>query len=159
PKKEGEPERRGIALRVRGTALVANKTDAMDCVLRGGGSAGAWEARTSVQVGTYDQRTELIFPFRGHGVITQGGVHNAGHSSGSGQFAVDAIGLTPMYAPQSSDEDKNEAAVGWGREIIAPAPGVVAVVRSDRPDQPVTGTTDPAFLLFPGDPGNHVVID
>ncbi len=158
-KAGGEGDLTALLLRVRGSAHVTLKADSMECLLRGAGSPGAWRASTVVKPQTYEQRTKLVFPFRGHGVVTQGGVHNGGHSNRSGQFAVDAIGLTTMYSPQVSDDDTNEAAVGWGREIIAPAPGIVGIVRDDRPDQPVIGAVDPKFLLMPGDPGNHVVID
>lgn len=111
----------------------------------------------------YAQRTALIFPFRGHGMITQGGAWNDGHRNRSGMFAIDAIGLTPLYAMMIGEGDAPEAVAGWGRIVIAPAAGEVVIARGDRPDQPVTGLSDPKFFVpeFPqgGDPGNHVVID
>jgi murein DD-endopeptidase MepM/ murein hydrolase activator NlpD len=53
--------------------------------------------------------------------------------------------------------------VGWGREILSPADGIVVHSRSDRPDQPVAGVSDPKYYAPEyadgGDVGNHVVID
>lgn len=111
----------------------------------------------------FRQATALVFPFRGHGIITQGGALNDGHRNRSGQFAVDAMALTDRYAVMARDGDASEAAAGWGRPILAPAGGVVASARSDRPDQPEIGRADARYFAagFPdgGDPGNHVVID
>ncbi|MBF6024566.1 M23 family metallopeptidase [Lysobacter niastensis] len=112
---------------------------------------------------TYRQRTELIFPFVGRGLITQGGAWNDGHRNRSGAFAIDAIGLGDVYAMMVADGDAPAATAGWGRAIIAPAAGTVVVARGDRPDQPVVGVSDPKYFApeFPqgGDPGNHCVID
>ena len=111
----------------------------------------------------FAQRTQLIFPFVGHGLITQAGVLESGHRNRSGLFAIDVLGLTPTYAPVLDDGESPKSYAGWGREIIAPAAGVVVGVRNDRPDQPVTGLSDPKFFApeYPngGDPGNHIVID
>jgi len=151
-------------LRIRGSAPRAAEVDAIVCAVRVRGPEGAVErVEIEIPLGSYEARTALLFPFRGRGLVTQGGAADGGHANRSGQFAVDAIGLSRTYAPQTSDEEKNEAACGWGREILAPAAGVVVRVRNDRPDQPVPGTTNPEFLLPEfrggGDPGNHVVID
>jgi len=151
-------------LRIRGSAPRAAKIDSMACSVLVRGPKGS-EERPSIEIalGGYEAKTALLFPFRGRGLVTQGGAADGGHANRSGQFAVDAIGLSETYAPQKNDDEKNEAACGWGREIIAPAAGVVVRLRKDRPDQPVPGTTNPEFLLPEfkggGDPGNHVVID
>ena len=46
---------------------------------------------------------------------------------------------------------------------MAPAAGTLVRARSDRPDQPDPGKSDPKYFApeYPdgGDPGNHVVID
>lgn len=120
---------------------------------------------TVLPVRTYEQKTSLIFPFRGEGIISQGGALSSGHRNRSGLYAIDALGLNPTYGPmrvaERDDDPKNYA--GWGREIVAPAAGKVVVARTDRPDQPVAGNSDPAYFLPEfsdgGDPGNHVVID
>jgi hypothetical protein len=153
-----------FTLRIRESAPASAKIDSMSCALRVQGPSGAAQTvRAEIPLGGYPQKTTLLFPFRGHGLITQGGAADGGHQNRSGQFAVDAIGLTSMYAPQIGTREVNEDASGWGREILAPAAGVVVKARSDRPDQPVPGKTDPEFLLPEfrggGDPGNHVVID
>jgi hypothetical protein len=112
---------------------------------------------------TYQQKASLIFPFRGPGIITQGGALNDGHRNRSGQFAVDAMALSKLYAVMGRDGDSSDSVFGWGQPILAPAAGEVVVARSDRPDQPVLGNSDPKYFFeeFPdgGDPGNHVVID
>lgn len=119
------------------------------------------ERRIALEV--YAQRTALVFPFVGQGMITQGGAWNDGHRNRSGMFAIDAIGLTDAYAAMVGEGDAPAAVAGWGRPVIAPAAGTVVVVRSDRPDQPVSGVSDPKYFVpeFPqgGDPGNHVVLD
>jgi murein DD-endopeptidase MepM/ murein hydrolase activator NlpD len=52
----------------------------------------------------------------------------------------------------------------WGREVIAPADGVVVYARNDVPDQPRPGTVDTSIqehLPDPGytGPGNHVLLN
>jgi hypothetical protein len=116
-----------------------------------------------IPLATYEQKTKLIFPFRGPGIIMQGGVINEGHRNRSGQFAIDALGLTETYAPLLKDSTEPESYAGWGLPILAPAAGIIVFARRDRPDQPVVDQSDPAFYApeYPngGDPGNYVVID
>ena len=117
-----------------------------------------------IALGHYVQRTELVFPFRGPGLVTQGGAANGGHRNRSGQFAIDAMGLGPDYAVQTGTEFAvNTDLSGFGRELIAPAGGLIVHARSDRPDQPVPGENNPDYhapeLRNQGDPGNHVIID
>lgn len=120
--------------------------------------------QADIAINTYTQATNLIFPFRGNGIITQAGAATGGHRNGSGQFAVDAMGLSENYAVQRSTAFAvNTDLFGFGREIVAPGAGVVVIARGDRPDQPVPGESN-ADLHVPefrgaGDPGNHVVID
>jgi hypothetical protein len=124
---------------------------------------GAKPLVRDVPIDVYVQKTSLIFPFEGHGMITQGGAWNDGHRNRSGMFAIDAIGLTALDAAMVGEGDANEAVAGWGRPILAPAAGKIVIARNDRPDQPVAGVSDPKYYVaeFPqgGDPGNHVVID
>lgn len=115
-------------------------------------------------VGIYTQRTDLIFPFRGRGIVTQAGAVTGGHRNGSGQFAIDAMGLSENYAVQTGAAFAvNTDLSGFGRELVAPGAGVVVIARGDRPDQPVPGESNEDFHLpefrGAGDPGNHVVID
>lgn len=117
-----------------------------------------------LRIETYSQRTELTFPFRGKGIILQGGAANGGHRNRSGQFAFDALGLDEAWsiiAP--GDGKKNEDYRGWGRELLAPADGLVVRSRGDRPEQPVADVSDPKYYApqYPagGDPGNHLIID
>lgn len=127
-------------------------------------SGGLAPVEAEIPVGVYTQRTDLIFPFRGHGLVTQSGAANGGHRNGSGQFATDAMALSENYAPQNTSAFAvNTDIVGFGRELIAPGVGVVVVARGDRPDQPVPGESNEDFHVpefrGSGDPGNHVVID
>lgn len=117
-----------------------------------------------IPIGTYEQRTDLIFPFRGNGIVTQAGAANGGHRNMSGQFAIDAMGLSESYAVQTSAAfARNTDLAGFGRELIAPGAGVIVATRGDRPDQPVPGESNEEYHVpehrGAGDPGNHVVID
>ena len=119
---------------------------------------------SDIAIGVYTQQTDLIFPFRGNGIVTQAGAGNGGHRNGSGQFAVDAMGLSESYAVQRSAAFAvNTDLPGFGRELIAPGAGNVVRALGDRPDQPVPGESNEEFHLpefrGSGDPGNHVVID
>jgi hypothetical protein len=150
--------------RVRASRPVAAAIDEAHVQLRlRDARANVVRAETRVAIGTYIARTSLVFPFRGRGYVAQGPANDGGHANRSGQFAVDALGVDERYAPVTSGEDVNDAYVGWGREIVAPAAGTVVVARGDRPDQPVPDRSDPAFYApeYPngGDVGNHVVID
>jgi hypothetical protein len=120
---------------------------------------------TTMPVRAYEQKTSLIFPFRGPGLVSQGGALASGHRNRSGLYALDALGLSATYGPMRVAQPDTDPAsyAGWGREIVAPAAGEVVMARNDRPDQPVAGKSDPTYFLpaYPdgGDPGNHVVLD
>ena len=113
----------------------------------------------------YQQKTSLIFPFRGRGVVGQDWITNGGHGGGIGtDFAIDVRGLDQNYAEQKNDADENSSASGWGREILAPSAGIVTYARNDVPNNPRQG--DPGTNWFAGlhDPvlafmGNCVIID
>jgi len=118
----------------------------------------------------YQQKTSLIVPFRGKGVVGQDWLTNGGHGAFHGgengtEFGVDLRGLDDNYAEQKNDTDENASAAGWGREILAPAAGIVTYARNDIPDNPQPGKVHDAkwFATFP-DPitandGNCVIID
>jgi hypothetical protein len=130
-------------------------------------SVGGRKLRASATIpvsAAYEQKTRLVYPFRGKGIILQGGVNNGWHRNRSGQFAIDGFGLDNNYAMMlHAEESVNANYVGWGRELIAPADGIVARSRSDRPDQPVARVSDRRYYAPEyadgGDVGNHVVID
>lgn len=116
-----------------------------------------------VPVTRYRPKTKLIFPFRGRGLVSAGGVNDGGHRNSSGQFAIDVLALTDDYAPMICSDDRNECSAGFGRrEIIAPADGLVAQVWSDIPDNPSWDNADPKLFTKDGtvvDTGNSVVLD
>jgi hypothetical protein len=67
----------------------------------------------------YLQKTSLIVPFRGKGVVGQDRITNGGHGGGHGgvygsDFAIDLRGLDENYAEQKDDADENSSAAGWG---------------------------------------------
>ena len=139
--------------------------DAIDAQLTFDSGSRRRLTSVAIPIARYVQRTSLIFPFKGKGIISAGGALAGGHRNRSGLHAIDALGLSPTYGPMrvtGRDEDPANYA-GWGREIVAPAAGTVVVARNDRPDQPVADKSDPAFYApeYPdgGDPGNLVVID
>jgi len=117
-----------------------------------------------IPVQYYQQKTSLIVPFRGKGVVGQDWTTNGGHGSGYGtDFATDLIGLDENWAEQKNDADDNASAVGWGREILAPAAGTVVYARNDIPNNPHPGK-DPELYGALHDPimarsGNCVIID
>lgn len=153
----------GVRLLCRERAAL--KIDQVRLVIRLSDEAGRpLEVAGDVAVGTYTQKTSLIFPFKGAGIVTQGGTANGGHRNRSGQFAIDAMGLSPSYAVQTSEAFAvNTDLIGFGRQLVAPAGGVVVVARGDRPDQPVPGESNEDFHTpeqrGSGDPGNHAIID
>lgn len=154
-----------LALRIASRERAALGIDRMRVVLRVRDEVhGDLELVSDIAVGVYVQHTDLIFPFRGAGIVTQAGAANGGHRNRSGQFAIDAMGMSPNYAVQVSDRfEQNTDLAGFGRDLIAPAAGRVVSARGDRPDQPVPGESNPDYHVpefrGAGDPGNHVIID
>ena len=142
---------------------LALAVDGVHYALEFDGARGRRRLEGTIRLESYVQKTSLVFPFTGNGMITQGGAWNDGHRNRSGMFAIDAIGLDDLYAAMAAPGDASQSAAGWERTILAPAAGTVVVARGDRPDQPLLGLSDPAYFVaeFPagGDPGNHVVID
>ncbi len=139
--------------------------DALHLELSATGAGGrAQRIDAEIPIVDFQQRTALIFPFRGPGIISQAGVLGGGHRNRSGGFAIDALGLDPNYAPMlRPGSDRPQDYAGWGRPIIAPAAGIIVEARNDRPDQPKDGESNPVYYApeYPngGDTGNHVVID
>ena len=123
------------------------------------------EQKLKIPIQYYQQKTSLIFPFRGHGIVGQDWATNGGHGSGYGtDFAIDVYGLDENDGTQKSDADENAAAAGWGREILAPAGGTVLYARNDVPDNPRPGPPDITQYAALHDPamasyGNCVIID
>src|SRR5262249_35641976 len=123
------------------------------------------EQMLKIPIQYYQQKTSLILPFRGKGVVGQDWGTNGGHG-GSGisgnHFAVDLRGLDENWAEQKNDAGENASAAGWGRELLAPAAGTVAYARNDVPSNPRPGSLlDIAPLHDPimAYSGNCVMID
>lgn len=153
-------------LRIRCTEAAAAKIDGVRVELMLAEGDKQVFAEGVFPVETYEQKTALIYPFKGPGLITNAGVTNGGHINRSGQFALDGVGLNASYGVMNIPDGgkKSEDYADWGRPIIAPAAGVIVHVRSDRPDQPDPQNSDPKYFAPEesprgGDPGNHVVID
>ena len=112
----------------------------------------------------YQQKTALIFPFRGPALVVQGWANDGGHAGHANQFAIDVLGLDPNYAPQVNDKDENTSYAGWDREIIAPADGTVVYARNDVPNNSAASGPDQRTLDSQHDPvlavaGNCVIIN
>lgn len=156
-----------FVVRLRQTVPIGMGVDAMTVRVTARDAGGAASSATlDVPVETYVQKTPLIFPFHGKGIVLQAGATNGGHRNRSGMFAIDAMGLDNAWSVQSdSDGTKPTDYPGFGRPLIAPAAGTVVRARSDRPDQPVGNESNPEFFAPEyraaggGDPGNHLVID
>jgi hypothetical protein len=130
------------------------------------GTSDGKKRRKSIEIPirTYVQKAKLIFPLRGNFVITNGNVVEGGHHEWSQHFAYDIIGLGPHFELIVGEGAKNEEFVGWGREVLAPAGGVVTYSRNDVPDNAAPGMTNMEILQgLPDQPwpmaGNIVVIN
>jgi hypothetical protein len=122
------------------------------------------EQMLSIPIRYYQQKTSLTFPFRGHGVIGQDYITNGGHRDFWNAFAIDIDGLDQNDG-ELNDANENAADAGWGREILAPAAGIVVYARNDVPTNPHPGAEPDDNWYAPlRDPvmafaGNCVVID
>lgn len=125
------------------------------------------EQMLGIPIQYYQQKTALIVPFRGHGIVGQDWVTSGGHGGHgefSNEFGVDLDGLDQNDG-EISDANENAADAGWGREILAPAAGTVVYARNDVPTNPHPGEEpdDNWYRPLP-DPvmaqaGNCVIID
>jgi Peptidase family M23 len=127
-------------------------------------SSGREESVADVPIFVYQQKTALIFPFRGPALVMQGWVNDGGHAGYANQFAIDVLGLDPNYAPELNDKDENASYAGWDREIIAPADGTVVYVRNDVPNNISSSGPDQKMIDSQHDPvfavaGNCVILD
>ena len=145
--------------------------ESADVRVRVADGKGRWaEQMLRIPIQYYQQKTSLIVPFRGNGIVGQDWVTNGGHGGGHGgvygsDFAIDVRGLDENYAEQKNGGDENASAAGWGREILAPAAGTVTYARNDVPDNPhpgngpdinwYTALHDPVMAYY----GNCVIID
>jgi hypothetical protein len=124
------------------------------------------EQTLNIPIQYYQQKTALIVPFRGHGIIGQDWITSGGHNDFSTAFAIDLDGLDQKDG-ELSEADENAADAGYGREIIAPAAGTVVYARNDVPDNTPPGKEpdhDGTYYRALHDPvmalaGNCVVID
>ena len=154
-----------LVVRLRSIEPATLAVDAMRITVKTKDEHGrVMTASRVVPIESYAQKTHLLFPFRGKGIILQAGAMNGGHRNRSGEYALDATGLDDAWSPtKPGDGKKNSDYPGFGRDIIAPADGVVVHARNDRPDQPVGDESNPEFYAAEykrgGDPGNFVVID
>lgn len=115
-----------------------------------------------VPVVAYQQKTKLIFPIKGPGIVTQGMWNNGGHSGYGNQFALDVTGLTANYAAMLKDSEDLNAYATWGREVIVPADGQVVYARNDVPDNAPGADPESVFSKLPepmlAGAGNAIVI-
>jgi hypothetical protein len=118
------------------------------------------EQMLAIPIRYYQQKTALIFPFRGRGIVGQDWITNGGHGGYWNAFAIDLDGLDQNYG-ERNDANQNSSDAGWGREILAPAAGTVTYARNDVPDNPRPDTItymaqhDPIMAFL----GNCVIID
>ena len=98
------------------------------------------EQMLRIPIRYYQQKTALIVPFRGHGIVGQDWITTGGHHQFSNAFAIDLDGLDAKDG-ELSDANENAADAGWGREILAPAGGTVVYARNDVPENPHPGNS------------------
>jgi hypothetical protein len=100
--------------------------------------------------------TELSLPFKGKWIVFWGGDTkklNHHHDVPAQQFAFDILGVDEKGETHRGDGTKNEDYACWGREILAPADGVVVeAIDGVRDNTP--GSMNPYCLV-----GNCVVIE
>lgn len=130
----------------------------------GGSNLHKTRASIEIPVRRYFQKTKLVFPIKGNFIVVNGSVTEGGHHERSQLFAYDIVPLGPHLDMITGQGTNNEEFVGWGREVIAPAAGLVTYSRNDVPDNPKPGTIDLNVLRnLPDQPwplaGNVVVID
>jgi hypothetical protein len=122
------------------------------------------EQMLRIPIRYYQQKTLLIAPFRGHGIIGQDWITSGGHGGTWNAFAADLDGLDQNDG-ELNDANENASDAGWGREILAPAAGTVVYARNDVPTNPHPGEKpddnwyrplhDPVMAFA----GNCVIID
>jgi Peptidase family M23 len=118
------------------------------------------EQMLRIPIQYYQQKTSLILPFRGRGILGQDWITNGGHGGYWNAFAIDLDGLDQNYG-ETNDANENASDAGWGRAILAPAAGTVTYARNDVPDNPRPRTItymsqhDPIMAFL----GNCVIID
>jgi len=122
------------------------------------------EQMLRIPIRYYEQKTALIVPFRGHGIVGQDWITSGGHGGFANAFAVDLDGLDQNDG-EISDANENAADAGYGREILAPASGTVVYARNNVPTNPHPGEEpgdnwyralhDPVMAYA----GNCVIID
>lgn len=96
------------------------------------------EQMLRIPIQYYQQKTALIVPFRGHGIVGQDWITSGGHGGSWNAFAIDLDGLDQNDG-EISDANENAADAGYGREIFAPAAGTVVYARNDVPTNPHPG--------------------
>ncbi len=122
------------------------------------------EQMLRIPIRYYQQKTTLIVPFRGHGIVGQDWITSGGHGGYSNAFAVDLDGLDQKDG-ELSEANENAADAGYGREILAPAAGTVVYARNDVPENVHPGEEpDDNYYRTLHDPvmayaGNCVIID
>ncbi|MDT4955595.1 MAG: hypothetical protein QOJ02_3733 [Acidobacteriota bacterium] len=118
-----------------------------------------------IPITAYQQKTKLIFPLKGAFVVAGGHDFNEEHKGEwSQQYAYDILALGPRYEIVKTNGETNEDFFAWGREIIAPADGMVVYARNDVQDNPHPGVILINVFVKLKEPmwavaGNVVVID
>jgi murein DD-endopeptidase MepM/ murein hydrolase activator NlpD len=104
------------------------------------GARGAHSWAATIEVSDYVQRVSLIFPVKGNFAIVFGHASEGDHMERSQAFGYDIAPLGRRYELlRTGDGTRNEHFAGWGREIRAPAAGVVVRMQADVPDNPTPG--------------------
>lgn len=123
------------------------------------------QATIDIPVTHYEQKTNMILPIKDKFVIGDGHDFNEPHKrEWSQHYALDIIGLGHNYEFVKNDGKRNEDYFTWGREVIAPAYGIVVVARNDVPDNSRPGVVErEVFLKLPNPlnafTGNNIIID
>ena len=112
----------------------------------------------------YAQKNRYIFPVKGKILVSNTFLTKGGHPEWSQAYAYDITGMGENYNLLKDTLYKNASFEGWGREIVAPADGIVKYSRDDIPDNPFPDAISLKELFSYPDStyavaGNCVVID
>jgi len=118
-------------------------------------------ATLDIPLERYQPKTKLIFPIKGNFIVMIGHeFYELSHKyEWSQHFAYDIVGLGPTLDLARNQARRIDDWATFGREIFAPADGIVVYTRNDVPDM-----MPPAEYLKLPDPqwaigGNQVIID
>jgi hypothetical protein len=99
-------------------------------------SGARFHRSLDIPLTNYELKKKYIFPVKGKFIVLDGHeFYELGHTyEWSQHFSYDILGVGPNLELAKNNGKSPEDFFGWGREIVAPADGVVAYARNDVPN-------------------------